>query len=115
MEKPVSMSVKDYLMKKQSITTNIPLKTIEAVINNQFEGVNSAFKKHLSIEISGFAKFLFNIKKAEKALIKLKEKLILIREELDKCEEDKKRIWSIRETYTMKQIEILSTKVEKKY
>src|SRR5690349_18627084 len=68
MDKPMSMSVKDYLMKTQSVRTNTPLKIIEAVVDFQFQEVNSAL--HLpnvdSVEISGFGKFSFNRKKALK-------------------------------------------------
>ncbi len=70
MDKPVSMSVKDYLMRKQSVRTNKPLKIIEAVIEHQLQGANEALKDKNSIELSGFGKFIFNIKKAQKKLDK---------------------------------------------
>lgn len=70
MDKPTSMSVKDYLMRKQSVRTNKPLKIIEAVIEHQLQGANEALKDKNSIELSGFGKLIFNIKKAQKKLEK---------------------------------------------
>jgi len=66
MDKPISMSVKDYLMRKMSVRTNRPLKIIEAVIEYQLQGANEALKTNNSVEISGFGKFIFNVKKAQK-------------------------------------------------
>ena len=36
-DKPMSMSVKDYLLRLMSIRGNISEKTLEAVVNHQFE------------------------------------------------------------------------------
>lgn len=68
MDKPISMSVKDYLLRIMSVRTNIPLKTIEAVVEHQYNGVLEAMaKKDInSVEVSGFGKFLFNKKKSVK-------------------------------------------------
>ena len=73
------MSVKDYLMKKMSVRTNKPLKIIEAVIEYQFHGANEALKDNNSVELSGFGKFLFNTKRAQKKLDKNLSKEIIFR------------------------------------
>lgn len=72
MDKPISMSVKDYLIRILSIRTNTPAKTIEAVVNHQMEGLNKAIQSDVifSAEISGFGKFLFNHKKAKRKMDK---------------------------------------------
>lgn len=70
MDKPTNMSVKEYLMRVLSVRENIPLKTIEAVIEHQFNEAHKALDKNLSIEISGFCKFIYNEKKARKKLEK---------------------------------------------
>src|SRR5688572_8805261 len=70
MDKPISMSVKDYLSRLLSIKTNIPLKTIEAIVEHQFQGANEALKANYSVELSGFGKFLFNHSKAHRKYIK---------------------------------------------
>lgn len=62
----MSMSVKEYLCRLMSIKMNIPLKTIETIVDHQFQSANEALKTNYSIEISGFGKFMFNHKRAEK-------------------------------------------------
>ena len=74
MEKPITMSIKEFIIRSMSTTLMIPEKTINTVIDHQFLGVSSAMKKHNSIEISGFGKFLFNLKKIEKK-VRIKEEL----------------------------------------
>lgn len=66
MDKPISMSVKEYICRLMSIKMNVPLKTIEMVVDHQFQSANEALRTNYSIEISGFGKFLFNHKKAQK-------------------------------------------------
>jgi nucleoid DNA-binding protein len=79
MDKPISTSVKDYLIKRMSVRLNIPSKTIEAIVAHQMEGINNAIQSDdkFSVEMSGFGKFLFNHKKAQKKYEKnlSKEKL----------------------------------------
>ena len=86
MDKPLSMSVKDYLMRVFSVRHNIPLKTIEEVINFQFSEANRALKDNHSVEISGFGKFIFNHKKAQKALDLQYYKIKLYTEKLNNPE-----------------------------
>ncbi len=69
MDKPISMSVKDYLIKTMSVRTKIPSSTIDCVIKSQFENIIEAMQDNRSIEISGFGKFLFNVKKSEKRIV----------------------------------------------
>ncbi len=66
MDKPHSLSVKDYLIRLLSIKTNTAAKTIEAIVDFQMQGANEALRTNDSIELSGFGKFLFNRKKAHK-------------------------------------------------
>ena len=72
--KPRSMSMKDYLIRVLAVKTRTSEKTIEAVVNHQFQSANSAMREHNSVEISGFGKFYFNVKKAERHLAKLLSK-----------------------------------------
>ena len=64
MEKPISMSVKEWIIKKMSINMVISEKTIDAVVTHQFDSANDALNVNKSVEISGFGKFFFNNKKA---------------------------------------------------
>lgn len=72
MDKPTSMSVKDYLVRILSARMNTPLKIIEAVVSHQLDGLNRAIQADnvFSAEMSGFGKFLFNHKKAQKKMMK---------------------------------------------
>ena len=64
MEKPISMSVKEWIIKKMSINMVISEKTLDAVVTHQFDSANDALNINKSVEISGFGKFFFNNKKA---------------------------------------------------
>ena len=68
MDKPVSMSVIDYLVRTLAVKMLISEKTIEAVVNHQFQSANEAMDFNNSLEISGFGKFYFNEKKATKRI-----------------------------------------------
>jgi nucleoid DNA-binding protein len=74
MDKPISMSVKDYLVRTLAVKMMVSEKTIETVVNHQFQSANEAMDVNNSIEISGFGKFFFNHKKAAKRLESLTNK-----------------------------------------
>ena len=74
MDKPISMSVKDYLIRTLAVKMLTSEKTIETVINHQFQSANEAMDLNNSLEISGFGKFYFNEKKATKRLGQLNAK-----------------------------------------
>jgi hypothetical protein len=78
MDKPVSLSVKDYLIRMLAIKSLTSEATIEAVVTHQFQSANEAMDTNDSIEISGFGKFYFNKKKA---INKLKQLEILVKEQ----------------------------------
>ncbi len=71
MDKPVSLSVKDFLIRKMAVKLLKSEKVIETVVNHQFTSANNAFLKHNSLELSGFGKLLFNTKKAYKKFDKM--------------------------------------------
>jgi hypothetical protein len=72
--KPISMSMKDYLIRVQSVKAMMSEKIIEAVVNHQFQSASLAMRTNNSIELSGFGKFYFNTKKAIKRLTSLERK-----------------------------------------
>ena len=74
MDKPISMSVKDYLIRTLAVKMMVSEKVLETVINHQFQSANQAMDTNNSVEISGFGKFYFNEKKAKKRLISLEGK-----------------------------------------
>jgi hypothetical protein len=69
--KPVSMTVKDWLVKRLSLDMMISESVIHRVVDHQMNGVRKALETNKSVEVSGFGKFLFNQKKAERKLVKL--------------------------------------------
>ena len=73
MDRPISLSVKDFLIRKLAIKLLTPEKTIEAVVHHQFSSANDAIQNasNKSVEISGFGKFLFNNGKAAKRMKEL--------------------------------------------
>lgn len=70
MNKPNSMSIKEWLIKILSKKINVAEKTIDIVITHQFDSANDATVTNDSIEISGFGKFVFNSKRAIKQMEK---------------------------------------------
>lgn len=96
MDKPTSMSVKDYLVRILSVRTNTPVKTIEAIVAHQMDGLNKAIQSDniFSAEMSGFGKFLFNHKKAKKKFDKNLSKEITFTNILNRPELTEKQIAS---------------------
>ena len=74
MDKPISMSIKDYLIRTLAVKIMVSEKTIEAIVNHQFQSANEAMSTNNSIEIAGFGKFFFNEKKATRKLEALNAK-----------------------------------------
>lgn len=70
MDKPISMSVKEWIIKKLVIKMVISEKIISSVVTHQFDSANDALNIHKSVEFSGFGKFYFNDKKALKTMEK---------------------------------------------
>jgi hypothetical protein len=112
MDKPISMSVKDYLVRTLAVKMMISEKMIETVINHQFQSANEAMDTNNSIEISGFGKFYFNEKKAKKRLEDLIRKKNLMLEFLASAEtsEQKKRSSQVTLEKTEALINLLKTK-----
>lgn len=81
--KPKSMSVKDYLIRTQSVKMLLSEKTIETIINHQFQSLSEAMRSNNSVELSGFGKFYFNTKKATKRLVNLLSKKEFMQKQLD--------------------------------
>jgi len=113
MDKPISMSVKDYLVRTLAVKMMISEKMIETVVNHQFQSANEAMDTNNSIEISGFGKFYFNEKKAKKRLEDLTRKKDLMLEFLASAEtsEQKKRSSQVTLEKTEALINLLKSKI----
>jgi hypothetical protein len=64
MNKPNTMSVKEFIIKRMSISLVVSEKMIDQVVQHQFDSANDALNTNDTVEISGFGKFFFNTKKA---------------------------------------------------
>lgn len=114
MDKPKSMSVKDYLVRILSVKMNIPKATMEAVVDFQMEGAHNALKNHNSIEISGFGKFYFNHKKAQKKLDKNNMKRDFYSQALEdpNISDEKAQSYKVKLENTIKVIETIKPKLD---
>jgi hypothetical protein len=112
MDKPISMSVKDYLVRTLAVKMMVSEKMIETVVNHQFQSANEAMDTNNSIEISGFGKFYFNEKKAQKRLTDLNRKKRLMEEFIASAEtsEQKKRSSQVTLEKTEALINLLKSK-----
>jgi nucleoid DNA-binding protein len=72
--KAASTPIKEYIIKKMAVNKVtdklISEKTMDVVISHQFESAIKAMQTNSTVEISGFGKFLFNYKRAQKELTK---------------------------------------------
>jgi hypothetical protein len=67
---------------------------------------------HNSVELSGFGKFSFSQKKAQKQMIKYKEQIIYYTEKLNSSESDaEKRNLNMRIDTTLSNIKVLTPKI----
>ena len=68
--KPPSMSVQEWLTKSLSMRDNIPLATINRIMQHQTSSTREALlSDSKTVELSGLGKFYFNVKKAEERLL----------------------------------------------
>ena len=113
MDKPISMSVKDYLVRTLAVKIMVSEKVIEAVVNHQFQSANEAMDIHNSLEISGFGKFYFNDKKAKKKILSLYGKKKMMESHLANPEdtEQKKHAAKVTLEKTEALIKLLNSKV----
>jgi nucleoid DNA-binding protein len=113
MDKPISMSVKDFLIRKLSVQLMTSEKTIEAVVNHQFQNANIALHENTSVEISGFGKFYFNKKKAQKKMDKMVSKATLFEKHVndESLSEQKRNSAATKLANTLVGIETLKPKL----
>lgn len=96
--KPVSLSVKNWIIRKLAPKMMFGEKTIEAVIDHQFQEANQALLKHKSLEISGFGKFFFNEGKADKRMLKHESQVALFTKKLEDVSltEQKRKLYELK-------------------
>ena len=105
--------MKDWLIRKLAPKLLLSEKTIEAVINHQFQSANEAMLNNKTVEISGFGKLIFNDKKAIKKMDmyrKIEKALLNILSQPD-LSEAKKRTTEMKLQSTRHNIEVLKPKL----
>ncbi len=113
MDKPRSISVKDFLIRKMSVKILLPEYVLDAIISHQFQSANKAMLTNNSVELSGFGKFLFNEKKAIKKL----EKYYILKENYERISSDdslpehKRATANVKLKNVLSYIEILKPKI----
>lgn len=74
-DKPRTLSLKDYIIRKQAVKMRITEDIIHAVIDHQFKSLNEAMYNCNSVEISGFGKFVVKPAAVKRELEKLENLL----------------------------------------
>lgn len=113
MDKPISLSMKEYLIRTLAVKMMISEKTLEAVINHQFNSANDAMKFYNTVEISGFGKFTFNSKKAVKKMEKMLSQQELFQSRIDdpNLSEQRRATETVKLNNVIHNINILKPKV----
>lgn len=113
MDKPVSLSVKAWIIRNMSVRMMIQENVIETVVNHQFDTALFAMERCNSLEFSGFGKLFFNKKKAFKKLEKFKSQIEMFNKIIDSPDttDVRRRNMEIKLQATIKNFEYLNTKL----
>lgn len=84
MDKPINLSMREYLVRMLAPKLMLSEKVIDTVVAHQFSEANEAMRHNHSVEISGFGKFYFNHKKAVKRMETLLSKDRMFRSMLER-------------------------------
>ena len=113
MDKPVTLSLKAWIIRNMSVSSQIQESLIETVINHQFDSAFVALNTCNTLEFSGFGRLVFNTKKAYKKLEKYESQLL----EFDRIMSDpsisllRRRNMQMKKDTTTKNIEYLNTRL----
>lgn len=113
MDKPVSLSVKAWIIRNMSVNNQMQERIIETVINHQFDSAYVALDSCNSLEFSGFGKFYFNKPKALKKLEKFKNQILEFQRIIDDSSSTdmRRRNVQLKLETTMKNFNHLNTKL----
>jgi hypothetical protein len=113
MDKPQSLTMREYLVRILAVKLLKSEKVIDAVIVHQFSEANAALHNNDTVEISGFGKFYFNQKKAKKKLQKYLDMKAAYEAMLQNPEisEQKKKSTQVRLTNLNASIETLKPRI----
>lgn len=108
------MSVREWITKKVATGIMIPENIVRLVISHQFDSAYEALENNNSVEISGFGKFYYNTKKAEKEIKNFKAHQDTYRRALEEATSDIERSEAIEKLrWATKKLETIQNKLEK--
>jgi len=110
MDKPQSLSMRDYLVRKLAVKLMVNEKVVDTVVAHQFSSANDALRVNDSIEISGFGKFFFNHKKAVKRMETLLSKRAFFQNVIDNPETSEQKRISAQNKWNNNEIDIETLK-----
>lgn len=96
-DKPITMPLRDWLIKRIALQKNIPSSVIEAIVSHQFDAANAAIHIHKSLEISGFGRFVFSDAKANYQLKRNAEATAVLSKKLESFDLESKDAMAISE------------------
>lgn len=113
MDKPTTLSVKEWIIRNMSTRINVHERIIETVINHQFSSALDGLTKYDSMEFSGWGKFYFNQKKAKHKMNKYTTLLDIYTNILadESITEQKRRNTELKLKSVTKDISLLKTKL----
>lgn len=114
MDKPVTLPVKEWIIRNMSVKMGVSERVIEAVVTHQFTMAQDALKNCKSFEFSGFGKFYFNQKKAEKKMRKYLQLFEVYTNTLliEDLPEKKRHATEVKLAMVTRDIEILKPKID---
>jgi len=115
MNRPTTLSIKSFLIRKLAVDIIVPEKIIEQVVDHQFNSIMNALStRKETVEISGFGTFKFNEKKAIKRMTKFLSQKALYSSYLEDetITPTKRRNISMRLNTTLNNIEALKKLTE---
>ena len=113
MDKPVSLTMREYLVRTLAPKLLVSEKVIDTVVAFQFSEANAALLSNDSVEISGFGKMVFNKKKALKKMEKWQMQKAFYEEIINNPEtsEQKRQTTQVRLKNLLHNIEVLKPKL----
>jgi len=72
-DKPITMPLRDFLIKQVAIEKSLHYSIIDAIITHQFDAANEATHTVKSLELSGFGRFVFSESKAQNQMKKFEQ------------------------------------------
>jgi len=91
MDKPTTLSIKDWIVRKMSTELSIQERILHAVIGHQFDRAREAMETCYSVEFSGWGKYMFNKKRAYTKLGKFSHIKIGLETTINNIETDDKK------------------------